>query len=276
MPPCLDLHAHTTFSDGRLDPAELVQRAASAGVEVLAVTDHDTTDGILPALEAAPPPLRVLPGIEISARHRGRGLHLLGYFTADALPRLQGWQAERRRARRERVVAMIERLAAVGAPVDPARVWERDEPRRMPGRPDLARALLAAGHVASWQEAFDRYLGAGRPAYVPTRGPDAREAIELVHSLGGIAVVAHPALDGHGAHLDELAALGVDGVEAYHSAHSTEVAEGLCGRARALGLVVSGGSDFHGVSADAAPLGSVRWPAAERERFLMAYEGATK
>lgn len=271
----IDLHSHTRFSDGTLTPAELVARAAAAGVRVLAVTDHDTLEGLAEAEAALPPGLQLLPGMEVSARHGAQSVHVLAYFPPGRAPSLPAFQDERRRARRERLVAMVARLAELGLAIDPATVLAAADadPRRTPGRPDLARALVAAGHVASVQEAFDRWLAEGKPAHVADRVPEAGDAIAMIHRLGGLAVVAHPALDQLEPHLGELARLGLDGVEAYHGAHEPAQAEALRARARELSLLCTGGSDFHGdppPGVEGRGLGQVRLPAAEWERFVRA------
>jgi 3',5'-nucleoside bisphosphate phosphatase len=249
----IDLHSHTTYSDGVLTPGELVRAAAAAGVRVLAVTDHDTTEGVTEALQAATSVgLRILPGIEISSRHGERNLHMLAFFPRSALGRLADWQAERRAARWERLLGMLDRLDELGAPVDRQAVLAEREahPGSNPGRPHVARALVAAGHVADMQQAFEIYLARGKPAYVEDRVPDAATAIAMAHRLGGVTSLAHPNIDDLDQILEELVELGLDGVEAFHGSHEPEVAQHYLARARALGLLVSGGSDFHGPRLD--------------------------
>ncbi len=269
----MDLHAHTNLSDGVLTPRALVAAAAGAGVDVLAVTDHDTTAGVPEALDAAAEVgLRVIPGMEISAHHGERDLHLLAFFDRSALERLDGWQEARRRSRRARLEEILTRLDALGAPVDREAVFGGLGPRQSAGRPHVARALVAAGHVPDFPAAFDRFLAKGQPAYVADRGPTAAEAIALVHDLGGLAVVAHPRYDDLDAVLEELAALGLDGIEAYHASHEPAEAAHFDRRARGLGLLVTGGSDYHGGSPDdptggAARLGDVALPPEDWARF---------
>lgn len=285
-PGAVDLHAHTVRSDGELTPAELVRRAAQAGVRVLAVTDHDTLAG-LPEAQVAASELGVLlvPGMEVSARlplEEGpgaeQGVHVLAYFRPGRPPDLEAWAARRRAARRARLESMIERLERLGLPVDRELVFPpgSEAAARTPGRPHLARALVAAGHVASQQEAFDRWLGEGQPGWVADRVPSVAEAIALIHGLGGLAVVAHPAVDDLDRHLDAMVAQGLDGVEAFHGSHDQAQAARFQARARALGLLVSGGSDFHG---DPPPgvgpggwrgLGQVELPPDEWQRFARA------
>jgi len=262
----VDLHAHTNLSDGVLSPAELVGRARAAGVDVLALTDHDTMEGIAAAAAAAAAEgLCLLPGMEISARHGPRTLHVLALFPPGRAPELGAWQERRRALRRRRLERMLARLAELGRPVDPAEVERGGDPRRSPGRPHVARALVAAGHVATEQEAFDRWLGRGRPAHVEDEVPTAAEAIALVRRLGGLTSAAHPAVDDLGPVLPELAAAGLDGVEAWHPTHDGEAVATYRRLAGELGLLVTGGSDFHvPPPAGAEPrLGRAVLPAAE-------------
>ncbi len=278
--PSVDLHSHTDLSDGLLAPEALVALAAAAGVDVLAVTDHDTTAGVPAAMAAARARgLRLIPGMEISAHHGRRSLHLLAFFGPGALERLGPWQEARRRARRERLEEILARLDALGLAVDREAVFAGLGPQQSAGRPHVARALEAAGHVADFPQAFERWLGTGKPAYVPDRGPSAAEAIALVHALPGLAVVAHPVHDDLDAVLEELQALGLDGVEAYHGSHAPEVAAHFHRRARELDLLVTGGSDFHGGEPDdptagARRPGGVALPPDEWARFEAALRAA--
>jgi predicted metal-dependent phosphoesterase TrpH len=275
--PSVDLHSHTTFSDGLLDPDALVALAADAGVDVLALTDHDTVNGVAAAAAACEARgMQLIPGMEVSAHHDGVGVHVLAYFGLDAFPRIHAWQAERRAARRARLEAMLDRLDELGLPVDRAAVTAGLGPLQSPGRPHVARALLAAGHVKSFGEAFDRYLGAGKPAYVSDQGPSVADAIALIHGLPGLAVVAHPVFDDVIERVEALAELGLDGVEAYHPGHRPQQVADYQARAQRLGLLVTGGSDFH-APGDGAPEGGRRpggvpLPPEEWRRFEAAYQ----
>lgn len=305
--PRVDLHSHTTLSDGSLTPRELVRLAAGVGLEVLAVTDHDTTEALAEALdEGQRVGLRIIPGMEVSAllppapgvdaegrgaprgpagtsplspeaggagarsgaptrgEGVGRNVHILAYFPARSMPRVATWQAERRELRRARLLRMVERLAALGAPIELEAITRGADPRRSPGRLHVARALVAAGHVGDVREAFDRFLAAGQPGYVQDQVPAATEALAMIRGLGGLSVVAHPALDLQPGDLADLAARGLDGVEAFHHCHGPDQAAEWAARASALGLVVTGGSDYHGdPRAEGAPP-----PAAEGEQRL--------
>lgn len=278
--PRVDLHSHTTLSDGSLPPRDLVRLAADVGLEVLAVTDHDTTEALPEAFdEAGRVGLRLIAGMEVSATVGGRNVHVLAFFPGDRLDSLAAWQAGRREARHERMARMLERLASLGVPVDPAAILRDADPRRSPGRLHVARAMVEAGHVPSVRDAFDLYLGHGKPAYVQDVVPTSAEAIAMIRGLGGVAVVAHPSIDDLDGDLERLRDEGLEGVEAYHFCHAPEVAAHFHARARDLGLLVTGGSDFHGdpprAPGDGSPpaepepprLGRVSLPREEWERF---------
>ena len=241
----VDLHAHTHFSDGQLSPAELVDLARERGLATLAITDHDTVEGIAPAREAAQDSLELIPGIEISTSEQGVDLHVLGYFVDPSEPafleRLRGFREERR----ARVRTIVARLAEQGAPIDADEVFAEAGPGVV-GRPHVAARLVAAGHVESTEEAFQRFLSPRGTAYVPRPAFTPTEAITLIRSAGGVAVLAHPALAVSEVAVERLVGAGLAGVEVWHPQH------GLATRARwrrlahRLGLVESGGSDFHG------------------------------
>jgi predicted metal-dependent phosphoesterase TrpH len=267
----VDLHTHTTASDGTYAPAELVREAARRGLRVLAVTDHDSVDGVGPALLAARehPPLEVVPGIEINTDGPGGEVHVLGYF----LDWTAGWLGDLLRTFREERAARIhriaERLAALGHPIDPAEVFALVQ-EGAAGRPHVARVLVRHGYVATVREAFDRFLGAGKPAYVPHRKLEPREACAVIHRAGGLAVMAHPGLhDDPHPMIRELAGTGhLDGVECYYAEHSPEQTARFLALCRELDLVPTGGSDFHGPPVRAGALGQppVPWEAWERLR----------
>lgn len=241
----LELHAHTHFSDGQLSPAELVARALEVEVDTLAITDHDTVDGIPGALAAAPEGFTVIPGIELSSSMDDLDVHILGYFLAheDAAlrARLEGFREERR----DRARAIVSRLAELGAPVDADDVLASAGPGVV-GRPHVAQALLKAGHVRGMDEAFQRYLGLHASAYVPRPAFRSEEAVELIRAAGGCAVLAHPGQQVSVRMLERLAEAGLAGVEIWHPVHGTAVQRRWHAEADRLGLVAGGGSDFHG------------------------------
>jgi predicted metal-dependent phosphoesterase TrpH len=243
----LDLHNHTTYSDGTLSPADLVKEAITAGVKALAITDHDTLAGWDEAFSATGDVLEIVPGVELSTTENGRSLHVLGFYpNRDALdPALQ----ERLEVRRERAAAMVERLAELGLPITlPAM-----EGNRAPGRPHLAAAMVAAGYATSMDEVFDRWLGDHGPAYVPYAEFSAADGIRLLRDCGAVPVWAHPYLFRGGTVetvLPRLVEAGLMGLEVYHPSHSPSDVRRLEAFCQRYGLVMTGGSDYHGPSPD--------------------------
>ena len=245
----IDLHLHTTASDGRCSPTELVRRVHAAGVRVFAVTDHDTVAGHDEAAAAARAhDLTFVPGIEITAVWAGRDVHVLGYWIDGHQPAVAAFLSQQRARRVERVQAIGEALARAGAPVDlePLLTALQSRPGAAVGRPDIARLLVAAGQAASLQDAFDRWIAEGRPGYVPRTGVSPETVVRIVHDAGGLASLAHPGVTRRDECLETWAAAGLDAIEAYHSDHSPADQARYLDRARALGLLVTGGSDYHG------------------------------
>lgn len=245
----IDLHLHTTASDGWLSPADLVAQAAAVGLTTISVTDHDTVASVAPVTHAARASgLRVIPGIEITSVDRGRDIHLLGYFFDVESPVLLQFLSTQRAAREARVREIGARLAALGLPVDVGAVIRAgaQRPGKSVGRPQVARALVEAGHVRSTQEAFDRLLATGQPAFVVREGPSPAEVVRLVHQTGGIVSLAHPSVTDWDDGIAPLSAEGLDAIEAYHSDHTPDDVRGYLAMAARLGLAVTGGSDFHG------------------------------
>lgn len=264
----IDLHTHTTASDGRCTPAELATRAAAAGVTVLAVTDHDTVAGSEAAARGcAAVGVEFVPGVEITAVADGAEVHVLGYFIDVHSTKLLLFLEEQRRRRVDRVRKIIDRLAAHGIVVEADAVLQPalDDPARSIGRPWVARALVAGGHVANSSQAFDRWLARGRPAFVPRLGATPHEVIARIHDAGGLASLAHPALVEHDEWLSGFAAAGLDALEAYHSEHDQPATDRYLAMAARLDLCVTGGSDYHAdESHGSASPGSVTLP---REAF---------
>ena len=258
-----DLHTHTTASDGTLTPAELVRLALEGGLEVLAVTDHDTVAGVAPAIEAAAASgLRVLPGVELSALYSGGGLHLLGYGFDPAAGGLDVRLRALTMGREERARAILRLLAELGVPLS----WDRVAAlaQGAVGRPHIARALVAAGYARDMSDAFARFIGEGRPAYLPSGRLSVAEAISLVREAGGEVALAHPLLPAKPLDLarllPELRDAGLTGIEVYHSEHDAAATERLRRLADSQGLWWTGGSDFHGPSKPDAQLGAVPVP----------------
>jgi predicted metal-dependent phosphoesterase TrpH len=245
----IDLHLHTTASDGRLAPAQLVARAAAAGLTTISVTDHDTVAAIAEATDvAAIAKIRVVPGIEITAVDQERDVHMLGYFFDPASATLAALLERQRALRVSRVREIAARLDVLGMPVDVETVLRSAaaRPGSSVGRPQLARELTKAGYVSSVQEAFDAWLAAGRPAFVPRTGPSPATVVDAVHEAGGVASMAHPGVTGRDDLIRPLVDRGLDAIEVYHSDHSPQEEQSYQGIARQLGILVTGGSDFHG------------------------------
>ncbi len=245
----IDLHLHTTASDGHLSPAQLVARVAAAGITTMSVTDHDTVAGLAEvAVEAAARDIRLVPGIEITAVAEARDVHMLGYFfdpnRAPFLTFLEGQRA----LRVARVREIGARLARLGMAVDVEALvaTAATRPGTSVGRPQIARALVSAGHVKSVQEAFERWLATGLPAFVPRTGPSPAAVVDVVHAAGGVVSFAHPGVTRRDDLIRPLADLGLDAIEVYHSDHLPEDVRLYRGLAQRLGVLVSGGSDFHG------------------------------
>jgi 3',5'-nucleoside bisphosphate phosphatase len=244
----VDLHTHSTYSDGLLTPAALVEEAATRGLRVLALTDHDTVAGIAEARAAGERlGVEIIPGVELSASFgNGEGVHLLGYLLDINHPLLRDGLAGYARAREERMARMVERLRRIGAAVDPERVRAIAGHGTM-GRPHLARALVEAGHAVDLPDAFARYIGWGKPAYVPRPRVAPAAAIVLVRAAGGVPVLAHPCSGGglEGL-LDRLVPAGLAGLEVDYGSYTPEERDLLRGIAARHGLIATGGSDFHG------------------------------
>jgi len=243
----IDLHIHTSVSDGSLEPAELVRAAHAAGLSLIAITDHDTTAGVPDALAAAPPQLRVIPGIELSCTDEGAEIHILGYFIDPNDTVLSDFAHGAVEWRRQRIHSILERLDALGVRVSIDDVLAAaGKGHKALGRPHVARALLRKGYVSSFSEAFDQYLAQGSPAYVPTRRLSPAEAIVMIHDAGGLAVWAHPSMESLEENAARFASMGLDGIECYRPQVMSPQRRSLESVARRHGLLRSGGSDWHG------------------------------
>lgn len=249
----LDLHLHTSCSDGLLPPAEVVAAARKAGLDVIAITDHDTLAGFAPAAAAAQAlgGIRVLPALELTCVHDGADLHLLGYGVDpdnEALVRMAGGMTERRQARVGEIVA---RLRTLGVRIAPEDVVVPPGNTAV-GRPHIAQALVRLGQVATVQEAFTRWLADGGPAYVPGAGPQVADGIQAVLAAGGCPVWAHPSVS-DAPDFRKLRDAGLGGVETLRPNQPPSESAAIDQAARAAGLVTTGGSDWHGTR---PPLGS--------------------
>lgn len=259
----IDLHSHSIASDGELPAATVAARAKRAGLGVWALTDHDTLAGMGEAARAAEAlGIRLVPGIELSAFLDTREIHVLGHFVDPAhasLRRFEDFLADHRRERMRQIVAKLGTLG-VGIRLEDVERWSGGKTL---GRPHVARAVVAAGGAGTVREAFDRYLGEGRPAYVGRFRLEVSEAVALVRGAGGTATIAHPVVSRlEDREIERLRAAGIDGIEVYHPDHDPGDRERLLRLAERVGLVATAGSDFHGeaISPD-RHLGGVTMPA---------------
>lgn len=265
-----DLHMHSTASDGVFAPDELMRRAAGLGFTHVALTDHDSMAGLALARETAQAlGMTLIPGVELSCGAQ-KEIHVLGYGFDLENEALLGFCRERVRQREARTAAMVEKLCALGKPVEMARV--RELARGVMGRPHVARALLEAGHVTSISDAFDRFLKPGKPAYVPKEDVKVSEAVRLIREAGGAAVLAHPMeLKMGDAMLESLIgewkSQGLAGVEVYHPSAQNNHASFLLHLAQREKLLITGGSDFHGEAVRKTEIGEGldRWRSVEED-----------
>ena len=264
-----EIHSHSTASDGATAPSRLAELCHEQGVEIWSLTDHDNCFGCAEADRCAEQlGMTFIPGIEISAFH-GTSVHVLGYGVAYDGPEMVGYSARRVDGRKQRMVAMIDRLANLGVDVDMEHV-ERVADGGILGRPHLARTLKEQGSVDTIQEAFDRFLHTGGPAHVAMQWPSVPEAIDIIHRAGGVAVLAHPGqydLDDAVARWVEA---GLDGIEVIHPNHSDEHIVRYEGMANDLQVLKTASSDFHGTRKRDRYFGSVPFPVAWLEAFLEA------
>jgi predicted metal-dependent phosphoesterase TrpH len=264
-----DLHAHTTASDGALTPAELVRAALDAQLDLLVITDHDTVAGFAPAREAAADSsLQVQAGVEVSVLHEGRSIHVLGYGIDPSSQKLMTSLGALKQGREERARTIVRLLAENGTPIP----WEQVAllGRGAIGRPHIARVLIEQGYARDIADAFDRFIGPGCPAYLPSGRLDPTEAIALIRDAGGEAALAHAMLLDADVDLDKLLdhlqSVGLTGLEVYHTAHDEAARARLLRIAGERGLWWSGGSDFHGPSKPRAHLGGASVPLAVLEQ----------
>ena len=271
-----DFHLHSTASDGVRAPAWVVETAAANGVRVLALTDHDTTAGLAEAGAAAEAAgLRLLSGIELSADLDGLDVHLLGYGFDVAHAPLQEYLAEQRGGRVGRMRRIVRALAGHGLPLDPERVLAIAGDASV-GRPHVARAMVEAGHAISVADAFDRWLGNGRPAHVTRERLSPAEAIALLHEAGGAVFAAHPIYLGEDSDdiVRALAGAGLDGIETYYKHYDAETVAAHHALALELGLAESGGSDYHGLgNPNDREIGDIPFADEDVAAFLSFLEG---
>jgi 3',5'-nucleoside bisphosphate phosphatase len=256
----VDLHMHSTASDGSLVPADVVALAQRNGVKIIALTDHDSVAGLPAALERAREAgIRVIPGIELSVSEQNMDVHLLAYGFDVSDARMLEAIARYRESRHDRARKILSRLKGLGIRIPMEEVEEIARGGAI-GRPHVAEALMMNGHVETFHEAFQRYLGHHAPAYVAKHTVSLEEAVEVVREAGGVTVLAHPGTLNRDAWIAGLARRGLDGIEVWHSKHGPAEINRYREIARAHGLLMTGGSDFHGERTPDVSIGSVAVP----------------
>lgn len=267
----VDLHLHSTASDGRLSPVEVVRKSAETGLTFIALCDHDTVEGISPAFEAARafPTLTVIPGVEINTDVTAGEAHILGYFMDYHHPELLASLANLRHSRLDRAQRMIAKLRNLGLDITWERVKEIAGDGSI-GRPHIAHALQEKGYINSFQEAFNRYIGRGGPAYAERTKIAPVEATQLILRASGLPVLAHPlTLTDPEAMITELKSNGLVGIEAYYNGYTPEEIIGLVRLADKYSLIVTGGTDYHGLGThNETPIGGVDVPLKSAEQLL--------
>lgn len=277
----VDLHTHTTASDGQLTPTQLVNRAARLALKVIAITDHDTTAGVAEASTTGQAlGVEVIPGVEINTDVPRAEVHVLGYFVDPRHDELNTQLARIRQGRVGRARKMAEVLTAMGAPVRFERILEIAGDGAV-GRPHVAQALVEAGHAHGYQDAFTRFIGRNSPAYVERAKFTPAEACALIRRAGGLPVLAHPvSYDKYGGikmaldpdqMLPELVATGLAGIEVYYPRYDAITIEYLLGIARRYSLLVTGGTDFHGIRPNEPDLGGIYVPMKAAHRLRAAW-----
>lgn len=255
-----DLHLHTNFSDGTFTPEELVSQAAKQRLTAIAVTDHDTVEGCERAANACRAlEIEFIAGTELTAEQNDNEIHILGYFVDTHNPKLLTEIAKFQAVRQSRIHEMVAKLNELNVPLRAEDVFALAN-CRSPGRPHVARALVKAGLVGSLDEAFERFLKKHRPAWVPKAKMSAMVAIELIQQANGLAVMAHPGLNRSDEVIPDLVEAGLDGIECFHTKHSTAIAEHYLEIADKYNLLVTGGSDCHGLSKGKPLIGTIRLP----------------
>ena len=256
----IDLHLHSTCSDGTSTPEEVVERAAEVGLFAISLTDHDSIDGLSEARAAGSRRgVEVVPGVELSAQADGKDIHLLGYFVDATHPDLLACLHLCRRARTQRAERMVHKLNKMGIPVRIERVLDRAGGGAV-GRPHVADVLVEEGHVFSANEAFRKYLGYSRPAYESKYSLSPAEALAIIHAADGLGCLAHPGLYGRDDLIPGLVDQGMDGIEVRHTKHSVTDVARYTEVANHYGLLMSGGSDCHGDGRGDPVMGAVKVP----------------
>jgi predicted metal-dependent phosphoesterase TrpH len=255
-----DLHTHTVYSDGTDSPRRVVELAKEAGLSALSITDHDILDGYPEALQAAQEHgLELIPGLELSASLSGREVHVLGFFIDLAHAPFQQLLADQRERRLKRIHEMVGRLQRLGLGITVEDVFAAAGQGAV-GRPHVAQALVNRGYVSTLKEAFDRFIGANGPAYIPGSPLNPTLAIQAIRQASGIPVLAHPVYLKDDVLIEQMSRDGLVGLEVYHSSHSPEIIQHYEQLADRLGLLKTGGTDYHGSAKEGVPIGAVTIP----------------
>ena len=267
----VDLHVHSTASDGKYSPGEVVAKAAGLGLQAIALTDHDSIEGIVPALKAARayPELRVIPGVEISTDMPEGQVHVLGYFPDYKSRKLKSALERFRNSREIRARGMVTKLITLGVDIDWQRVREIAGEGSV-GRPHIAEAMLEKGYINSFNEAFNKYIGHNGPAYVEREKMTPAEAVELILQVKGLPVLAHPYTVGNPKEMiKELNKAGLIGIEAYYKDYSADETSFLVGLAEKYNLIATGGTDYHGIeNTNETMIGGVAVPMESVEQLI--------
>lgn len=265
-----DLHLHTNFSDGTYTPEELASQAARQHLAAIALTDHDTVEGCERAANACKAlEIEFIPGTELTAEHSENEIHILGYFLDTQNQTLLSEISKFQAVRQKRIHEMVARLNELNVPLRSDDVFALAN-CRSPGRPHVARAMVKAGLCGSLDEAFERFLKKHRPAWVPKAKISALVAIELIHQANGLAVMAHPGLNRSDEVIPEMVEAGLDGIECFHTKHSTATSEHYLEIADKFNLLVTGGSDCHGLSKGKPLIGTIKLPYQHVEKLKAA------
>ncbi|CUV01557.1 COG0613, Predicted metal-dependent phosphoesterases (PHP family) [hydrothermal vent metagenome] len=278
MPATIDLHLHTLASDGRLSPTELIQLVANQGLETISITDHDSTEGLAEAYEAAKkfPYMRIIPGIEMSADIPGDEVHVLGYFLDYHDVEFQEMLTELRRGRVGRAQVMVEKLVALGKPVEWERVLHFAGDGTV-GRPHIALAMVEAGYFKEPKEAFEEYLGNDGLAYYDRPKLNPTESVAMIRKVGGVPVLAHPTfMNDMEAGIASLKKEGLVGMEVYYAQYDDDTVRHLARLAREYDLIPCGGSDYHGLGNTGEPLPGTLGPPEKTVKLLEDAAAVTK
>ncbi|MCD6162539.1 MAG: PHP domain-containing protein [candidate division Zixibacteria bacterium] len=268
----IDLHLHTTASDGLLNPKEVVDAAADRKLRAISITDHDTTDGFVSVIDyTREKGIEIIPGVELSCMYNGADVHILGYFIDYKDAEFMQAIKEYCRERYNRGVAIVKKLNEIGINIKMDTVSDIAGEGAV-GRPHVAQALVREEYVQTFDEAFARYLGYHAPAYVPKKHLDVDEAISMLHRIGGAAVLAHPGTLRHDDFIPHFAEAGLDGIEAYHSLHKRKDREHYKQLAGKYGMFYSGGSDCHGPRKGSLLIGTQKVPYSCLEQMKEAME----